>query len=94
MNIVLNGFCGYVALAVIIFCIVYTMVRAGIDLHDQWVWRKWKKNNIDKQQLIDKACEYLYDWNKKQVEKHGSKTILSIREFTISVSDFRKAMED
>ena len=43
--------------------------------------------------IIDKACEYLYDWNKKQVEKHGSKAVLGIREFTISVSGFRKAME-
>ncbi len=49
MNIVLTGFCGYVALAVIVFCIVfcifYTMVRAGMDLYDQWMLRKWKKNN-------------------------------------------------
>ena len=46
------------------------------------------------QYAIEKACQYLYDWNKKQAEKHGSKAVLGIREFTISVSDFRKAMED
>jgi len=50
--------------------------------------------NQIKQRTIDKACEWLYDWNKEQVEKHGSKAELSIREFTISVSGFRKAMED
>jgi hypothetical protein len=45
------------------------------------------------QPLIEKACQYLYDWNKKQVEKHGSKAVLGIREFTISVSGFRKEVE-
>jgi len=44
--------------------------------------------------VIEKSCQYLYDWNKKQVEKHGPKAVLGIREFTISVSCFRKAMED
>jgi hypothetical protein len=48
MNIVLTGFCGYIALAVIIFCIFYTMVRAGMDLHDMWIWRKWRKNEQEK----------------------------------------------
>lgn len=48
MSIVLNGFRGYVALAVIVFCIFYTIVRTGMDLHDQWILRKWKKNNQEK----------------------------------------------
>lgn len=48
MNIVLTGFCGYVALAVIIYCIFYTMVRAGMDLHDMWILRKWRKNGQEK----------------------------------------------
>ena len=43
--------------------------------------------------MIDKACEYLYEWNRKQVLKHGSKTNISCSEFTISVYDFRKAMK-
>lgn len=46
------------------------------------------------QYAVEKACQYFYDWNKKQVEKHGSKAVLGIREFTISVSDFRKALEE
>lgn len=46
------------------------------------------------QYAVEKACEYFYDWNKKQVEKHGSKAVLGIREFTISVIGFRKAMEE
>ena len=50
MNIVLTGFCGYVALAVIVFCIFYTMVRAGMDLYDQWMLRKWMKNNQERKE--------------------------------------------
>lgn len=46
------------------------------------------------QYAVDKACEWLYDWNKEQVEKHGSRAVLGIREFTIAVSGFRKAMEE
>lgn len=44
--------------------------------------------------LIDKACEWLYQWNRNQVEKHGSKAIIGCNDFTIPVSDFRKAMEE
>jgi hypothetical protein len=43
--------------------------------------------------MINKACEYLYEWNRKQVLKHGSKANISCSEFTISVYDFRKAMK-
>lgn len=43
--------------------------------------------------MIDKACEYLYEWNRKQVLKHGSKTNISCSEFTINVYDFKKAMK-
>ena len=43
--------------------------------------------------LLNKACEFLYEWNRKQVLKHGSKANISCSEFTISVYDFRKAMK-
>lgn len=43
--------------------------------------------------MIDKACEYLYEWNRKQVLKHGSKANISCSEYTISVYDFKKAMK-
>lgn len=90
MNIVLTGFCGYVALAVIIFCIIYTMVHAGIDLHDQWVWRKWKKNNKDKQQLIDDACEWLKENIYHRVYECGDRLGFPTADF---IEDFRKAMQ-
>lgn len=48
MNIELTGFCGYVALTVIMFCIFFTMARVGMDLHDMWRLRKWKKNEQEK----------------------------------------------
>lgn len=95
MNIVLTGFCGYVALAVIVFCIFYTMARAGMDLHDQWMLRKWKKNNKDKQQLIDDACEWLYDklYTRANGAEHyvASKEKITQSEF---VEQFRKALEE
>ena len=43
--------------------------------------------------MIDNACEFLYEWNRKQVLKHGSKTNIGCSEFTISVYDFKKAMK-
>ena len=42
---------------------------------------------------LNKACEYLYEWNRKQVLKHGSRATVSCSEYTISVHDFRKAMK-
>lgn len=91
MDIVLTGFCGYVALAVIVFCIIYTMVRAGMDLHDAWVLRKWKKNNKDKHQLIDDACEWLRENIYHRVYECGDRLGYPTADF---LKDFRKAMED
>lgn len=42
--------------------------------------------------FIQKACEYLYEYNRNQA-KYGAKATLSIKEFTINVDEFRKAME-
>lgn len=46
-----------------------------------------------KKQWLDKACEWLYDYNRQQA-KRGARAILSIKDFTINVEDFKKAMED
>lgn len=43
--------------------------------------------------IIDKACDLLYEYNKQQAKKHGSRKELSISDFTINVYDFRKALE-
>ena len=48
----------------------------------------WKEN-----QLIEKACQWLLLWNTAQVIKQGSKAVLGCKDFTIQVSEFRKAME-
>jgi len=82
MNIVLTGFCGYVALAVIVFCIVYTMVKAGMDLYDAWVLRKWRKSKIDK------ACEWL------EFNAHLYVDDIDQLHESALIGDFRKAMED
>lgn len=44
--------------------------------------------------MIKKACEYLYEWNKRQVLKYGSRGNLRCLDYTISVYDFKKAMEE
>ena len=43
--------------------------------------------------FIEKAAQFLYDYNQKQVLKHGARAILSCGEFTINVDEFRKYME-
>ena len=43
--------------------------------------------------FIEKAAEFLYNYNQKQVLKHGARAILSCGEFTINVDEFRKYME-
>ena len=48
---------------------------------------------VNKEAFIEKACEWLYGYNQQQA-KRGAKAVLSIRDFTINVEDFRKAMED
>jgi hypothetical protein len=43
--------------------------------------------------FIEKACEFLYDYNKNMVKKHGARAVLGCSEFTINVYDFKKYME-
>lgn len=39
--------------------------------------------------FIEKAAEFLYNYNQKQVLKHGARTTLGCGEYTINVDDFR-----
>ena len=48
---------------------------------------------IRKDAFIEKAAQFLYDYNQKQVLKHGARAILSCGEFAINVDEFRKYME-
>lgn len=43
--------------------------------------------------IIERACMWLYQWNARQVEKHGSKATIGCKDFTIPVNDFRNAMK-
>ena len=43
--------------------------------------------------LIEKAEQFLYDYNQKQVLKHGARATLGCGEYTINVDEFRKYME-
>ena len=43
--------------------------------------------------FIEKAAQFLYDYNQKQVLKHGARATLSLGEYTINVDDFIKYMK-
>ncbi len=43
--------------------------------------------------LIEKAMKFLYDYNQKQVLKHGARATLGCGEYTINVDEFRKYMK-
>lgn len=47
-----------------------------------------------KREMIEKGCDYLYEWNKQQAIKYDARDILSATEYTIDVNDFRKHLEE
>ena len=48
---------------------------------------------VRKDAFIEKAAQFLYDYNQKQVLKHGARATLGCNEYTINVDEFRKYME-
>lgn len=48
---------------------------------------------IRKDAFIKKAAEFLYNYNQKQVLKHGARATLGCGEYTINVDEFRKYMK-
>ena len=44
--------------------------------------------------FIEKATQFLYDYNQKQVLKHGARATLGCGEYTVNVDEFRKYMEE
>lgn len=43
--------------------------------------------------FIKRAEEFLYNYNQKQVLKHGARATLGCGEYTINVDEFRKYMK-
>ena len=43
--------------------------------------------------FIEKAAEFLYNYNQKQVLKHGARATLGCGEYTINVDEFRNYMK-
>ena len=43
--------------------------------------------------FIEKVVQFLYDYNQKQVLKHGARATLGCGEYTINVDEFRKYMK-
>lgn len=48
---------------------------------------------VRKNTFIEKAAEFLYNYNQKQVLKHGARATLGCGEYTINVDEFRKYMK-
>jgi hypothetical protein len=48
---------------------------------------------VRKDAFIEKAAEFLYNYNQKQVLKHGARATLGCGEYTINVDEFRKYMK-
>lgn len=48
---------------------------------------------IRKDAFIERATQFLYDYNQKQVLKHGARATLGCGEYTINVDEFRNYME-
>ena len=43
--------------------------------------------------FIERAADFLYNYNQKQVLKHGARATLGCGEYTINVDEFRKYMK-
>ena len=68
------------------------------DLEDNVTWCKDKIFEKDIEYIrtdvfIVKAAQFLYDYNQKQVLKHGARATLGCGEYTINVDEFRKYMK-
>ena len=67
------------------------------NAHDGW----FETNNLTESLteyirtdvIIEKATQFLYDYNQKQVLKHGARATLGCGEYTINVDEFRKYMK-
>ena len=68
------------------------------DLEDNVTWcidKIFEKDTeyIRTDTFIEKAAEFLYNYNQKQVLKHGARATLGCGEYTISVDEFRTYMK-
>ena len=43
---------------------------------------------------VDKVCELIFEYNKRQAWKFGAKSTMRLSDYTINVGDFRKIMEE
>lgn len=79
---------------------IYLQENTTTDCYGEF-WPEWfearaKDSDVEyicTDNLIEKACEYWYKYNRNIVKKHGAKAGLGCREFTVNVEGFRKYME-
>ena len=43
---------------------------------------------------VDKVCELIFEYNKRQARKFGAKSMMRLPDYAINVGDFRKIMEE
>lgn len=75
---------------------IYLLPRQGGDYAPYW-----KTDNQDgfgieytrPDAFIEKAAEFLYNYNQKQVLKHGARATLGCGDYTINVDEFRNYMK-
>ena len=63
---------------------------------DRWLSKRSDDNDIEyirTDAFIEKAAQFLYNYNQKQVLKHGARATLGCGEYTINVDEFRKYMK-
>lgn len=63
---------------------------------DRWLSKRSDDADIEyvrTDTFIEKAAEFLYNYNQKQVLKHGARATLGCGEYTINVDEFRKYMK-
>lgn len=64
--------------------------------------RRWQTKAIDDESVeyirvdtfIEKAAEFFYNYNQKQVLKHGARATLGCGEYTINVEEFIKYIKE
>ena len=75
---------------------LYQSDRAGEEYEAEWGDKPWGEGCVEyirKDVFIEKACKYLYQYNRDIVKKHGAKAVLGCSEFTVNVEDFKKYMK-
>lgn len=72
-------------------------IYIDVSLDSAWGMTERSYDNeieyVRKDAFIERAVQFLYNYNQKQVLKHGARATLGCGEYTINVDEFRNYME-